>query len=132
MHVSWIAFLSVGLGGALGAIARYAVTLFLQRGAGSIPMGTLLSNLLGCFIMGILAQLAATSNWFNAAGLFPDHYRLLFAVGFCGSFTTLSALVFEVSDLAHGGNMAASAVYLLSSVAGGFACFYLGMTVIRP
>lgn len=131
MHLSWIAFLSVALGGAFGAIARYAVTLLLQRGVGSIPMGTLASNLLGCFIMGILAQLAASSSWFNAAGLFPGHYRLIFAVGFCGSFTTLSALVFEVSEMIQGDHLAATSVYLASTIFGGFACLYLGMLVAR-
>lgn len=131
MHSSWIAFLSVGLGGAAGAIARYAVTILLQRSAGSIPLGTLASNLVGCLLMGMLARLAITTEWFNAAGLFPDHYRLIFAVGFCGSFTTLSALVFESSELLGGGHTAAMGAYLLASIIGGFLCFYLGFLLVR-
>ncbi len=131
MHISWIAFLSVALGGAVGAIARYSVTLLLQRGGGSIQLGTLTSNLIGCFVMGILAQLAADTEWFNAEGLFPGHYRLLFVAGFCGSFTTLSALIFELSEMFQSHHIVATTVYLVSSVVGGFVCLYLGMMLLR-
>ncbi len=131
MNPTWMSFLTVGLGGASGAIARYAVTMMLQRGTGSIPLGTLASNLLGCFVMGILAQLAVSTSWFNSEGLFPGHYWLLFAVGFCGSFTTLSALIFELHDMLQGGQMLTMAAYLSVSVFGGFASLYLGMLLVR-
>ncbi len=85
----------VAIGGALGAMARYALIVALQRDI-ALPFGTLSANLLGSLLMGVVAQLVASSEWFNAAGIIPDQYRLLFAVGFIGSFTTLSAFLFEM------------------------------------
>ncbi|MDH5322140.1 MAG: CrcB family protein, partial [Gammaproteobacteria bacterium] len=102
----------------------------LQRGV-SFPWGTLSANLLGCLLLGIVAQLVASSSWFNSAGIIPDQYRLLFAVGFCGGFTTLSALVMELHTMLQRGELLASFSYLLVSVVGGYAFFYAGFTLLR-
>ena len=131
MHSSVWPYLTVAIGGAAGAVARFAVTGWLHRADYSIPLGTLTSNLLGCFVMGIVAQLVASSSWFNDAGLFPDHYRLLFAVGFCGSFTTLSALVFEMNEMMLRGQLLITFAYLMASIAGGFAFFWFGAMLVR-
>ncbi len=120
----------VALGGALGAMARYALNVALQRDI-AFPWGTLSANLLGCFILGIIAQLVATAAWFNEAGIVPDQYRLLFAIGFCGSFTTLSALVMELHTMLQRSELLASFAYLVASVVGGFACFYIGFLLTR-
>jgi CrcB protein len=122
--------LMVAVGGALGALARYALNLYLQ-GQGGFPWGTLSANLLGCLVMGVIAQLITSSHWVNESGMFPDHYRLLFAVGFCGSFTTLSALVFELSGMLQRDEILAAFSYLMVSMIGGFACFYLGLKAMR-
>ena len=124
-------YLTVAIGGAMGAIARYGLTAWLVRHQGSIPVGTLASNLLGCLAMGLVAQLVAGSSWFNDAGLFPDHYRLLFAVGFCGSFTTLSALIFELSEMLNRDQVLTAFGYIVGTFLGGFACFYLGVLIVR-
>lgn len=124
-------YVTVAVGGAAGAVARFGVTSFLYKAHMSIPLGTLTSNLLGCFVMGGIAQLVATSTWLNDVGLFPDHYRLLFAVGFCGSFTTLSALVFEMNSMMQRDQFLLSFSYLAGTLAGGFACFYTGAMLIR-
>jgi CrcB protein len=128
--VGW-AYLTVAVGGAAGAVARFGLTGLLMRHVGSIPLGTLASNLSGCFVMGVIAQLVAGTSWFNDAGLFPDHYRLLFAVGFCGSFTTLSSLVFEISVLMQREQLALAFAYLMVTLLGGFACFYLAASGVR-
>ncbi len=130
MKIVALSYVVVGAGGALGAMARYALNVALQRGV-SFPWGTLSANLLGCLIMGVLAQLIASSDWFNNAGIFPDHYRLMFAVGFCGSFTTLSALVMEFHTMLQRNEILASFSYLMASVIGGFACFYAGFMLMR-
>lgn len=124
-------YLTVALGGAIGAMARYTLSGVVLTSSGSIPLGTLVSNLLGCLFMGVIAQLAAGSPWFNDAGFFPDHYRLLFAVGFCGSFTTLSALVFEMSEMLQRELVGMAFVYFAATMLGAFACFYVGATVVR-
>ncbi len=130
MKIVALSYVVVGAGGALGAMARYALTVALQRGV-SFPWGTLSANLLGCLIMGVLAQLIASSDWFNNAGIIPDHYRLMFAVGFCGSFTTLSALVMEFHTMLQRNEIFASFSYLMASVIGGVAFFYAGFMLMR-
>lgn len=59
MHTAFLSYLFVAIGGALGAMARYGLNVLLQRGAVALPWGTLSANLLGCFVMGIVAQLVA-------------------------------------------------------------------------
>ena len=125
-----LSYLFVGVGGALGAMARFALNVALQRGV-NFPWGTLSANLVGCLLMGVVAQLVASSSWFNSAGIIPDQYRLLFAVGFCGSFTTLSALVMELHTMLQRGELLASMLYMLASIVGGYACFFASFTLLR-
>jgi len=125
-----ISYLFVALGGALGAMARFALNVYLQRDT-TYAWGTLSSNLLGCLVMGVVAQLVASSAWFNDSGLVPDQYRLLFAVGFCGSFTTLSALVLEINSMLQRNEILNSFSYLTTTLVGGFACFYVGVVLTR-
>ena len=120
----------VAIGGALGAMARFALNVLLQRDI-AFPWGTLSANLLGCLMMGFIAQLVATSAWFNDAGVIPDQYRLLFAIGFCGSFTTLSALVMEMHTMLQRSELLNSFAYLMVTMIGGFACFYIGFMLTR-
>ena len=71
MHTVLWSYVFVAVGGALGAVARFSLNVFLQRDV-AFPWGTLGANLLGCLIMGMLAHLIAHSQWFNAAGIIPD------------------------------------------------------------
>ena len=130
MRVVALSYLFVAVGGALGAMARFALNVMLQRDI-AFPWGTLSANLLGCLVMGIVAQLVATAAWFNDAGIIPDQYRLLFAIGFCGSFTTLSALVMELHTMLQRSELVNSFAYLMVTMVGGFAFFYLGFIVTR-
>ncbi len=131
MHTVFLSYLFVAIGGALGAMARFALNVLLQRGAVALPWGTLTANLLGCFIMGAGAQLVARSEWFNDSGLIPDQYRLLVAIGFCGSFTTLSALVMEMNTMMQQDEIAGAFIYLITTMLGAFACFYVGAILVR-
>jgi CrcB protein len=130
MKTLLLSYLFVAIGGALGAMARLSLNILLQRDV-DFPWGTLVANLAGCFIMGIIAHLVATSAWFNASGLIPDQYRLLFAVGFCGSFTTLSSLVLEMHTLVSRSDLIAAGSYLLASVVGGYILFFGGLLLMR-
>lgn len=130
MKLMAMSYVFVAAGGALGAMARFALNVALQRGV-NFPWGTLSANLIGCLIMGIVAQLVASSTWFNSAGIIPDQYRLIFAVGFCGSFTTLSAMMLELHTMLQRNELLASFSYLMASVVGGFACFYAGFMLLR-
>lgn len=125
------ALLFVGSGGALGAVSRYLLTLLTLRFGNGLPLGTLLSNLLGCLFMGAVLQWLAETNWVAGTGLAHEPHRLLLAVGFCGSFTTLSALVYEVSAMLERDEVLSAFAYLLTTAGGGFLCFYLGVVLLR-
>jgi CrcB protein len=130
MRVVLWSYTFVAIGGALGAMARFALNVVLQRDI-AFPWGTLSANLLGCLVMGVVAQLVASAAWFNEAGIVPDQYRLLFAIGFCGSFTTLSALVMELHTMLQRSEILNSFAYLMATMFGGFACFYIGFLLTR-
>jgi len=130
MRIVLLSYGFVAIGGALGAMARFGLNVMLQRDI-AFPWGTLGANLSGCLVMGIIAQLVATSAWFNDAGVIPDQYRLLFAIGFCGSFTTLSALVMEMHTMLQRNELLNSFAYLMVTMIGGFACFYIGFMLTR-
>ena len=130
MRIIFWSYTFVAIGGALGAMARFALNVLLQRDV-AFPWGTLSANLFGCLVMGVVAQLVASAAWFNDAGIVPDQYRLLFAIGFCGSFTTLSALVMEMHTMLQRSEILNSFAYLMATMIGGFACFYLGFILTR-
>lgn len=94
------AYLLIGLGGFLGANARYLVSTWsAHRISASLPWGTLIVNVTGSLIIG--AFLAWTSE-----RVFADPaYRLLIAIGFCGSFTTFSSFAFETVTLFEQGHL---------------------------
>jgi len=126
-----LSFLIVGFGGAAGAIARFGLTMATLRLSDVLPLGTLLSNLIGCFVMGLVVQILARISWFAEGGVITDHLRLLFAVGFCGAFTTLSSLVLEMSTMLQREQVALAFGYLLLTLAGGFVSFYAGAYLLR-
>ncbi|MEJ2129970.1 MAG: fluoride efflux transporter CrcB [Woeseiaceae bacterium] len=130
MRIVLWSYVFVAIGGALGAMARFALNVLIQRDI-AFPWGTLSANLLGCLVMGVVAQLVATASWFNEAGFIPDQYRLLFAIGFCGSFTTLSALVMELHTMLQRNELLNSFAYLVATMIGGFAFFYAGFVLTR-
>ena len=84
-----------GIGGFIGSTFRYAVTGFVQNWSRSIdfPYGTLAVNLIGCFAIGFLSQLAETRGVFNA------ETRTLICIGVLGGFTTFSAFGNETMNL---------------------------------
>ena len=130
MKTILLSYVFVAVGGALGAAARFSLNLALQRDVW-FPWGTLAANIGGCFLLGIVAHYVATSAWFNAAGIVPDQYRLLFAVGFCGSFTTLSTLVLEMHTMLGRAEYLAAGLYLGASVIGGYAAFFGALLLLR-
>ncbi len=132
MRAIAVSFLLVGVGGAFGAMTRLGMTLLLAHRIVIVPLGTFASNLLGCFIMGIVLQLMLTAEWFSQATIVTEQNRLLFAVGFCGSLTTMSSMVVEMNTLMQRSEFLGAFTYLFMSFAGGFACFYAGAMLVRP
>ncbi len=110
----------VGLGGLLGAVFRYLTTLATQGLSMTFPYGTLISNLLGCFVIGIVATLAMGST------LLSTEARLFLATGVCGGYTTLSSLVYELARFMEDGEFLHASVYFAATFAGAVIAFYLG------
>ncbi len=92
----------VGLGSMAGGISRYLLSTWIRHLLPVIfPWGTFIVNITGCFIIGIL------SGWLISLPSLPAHHRLLFVIGFCGSFTTFST--FSIDNL----NLLTSKAYSL-------------------
>jgi CrcB protein len=107
-------FALVAAGGALGALARYAISLAALKHLGdSWPWGTLMANLLGCLALGVVTHVVARPG-VNLEGL-----RLFAAVGLLGSLTTFSTLCFEVVVLIQNRSISAAIAYVGASLVGG-------------
>ena len=114
-----MAYLLAALGGALGALARWAVAQALPS-PGGWPWATLLVNLTGCLLIGaLLAALAARDPE-------PSWVRPFLGVGVLGGYTTYSTFAVEVVHLVDDGAVALAIGYLSASVVGGILAVALG------
>jgi len=113
----------IALGGALGALARYGLSGWVQESsAGTFPWGTLAVNVLGCFLLGFafrVLQLSALSPGLRAA----------VTVGFLGAFTTFSTFSLEAIGLIQEERWARAAGYIGGSVALGLAALVAGLWI---
>ncbi|MDD4876970.1 MAG: fluoride efflux transporter CrcB [Dehalococcoidales bacterium] len=115
-------FILLAIGGITGTIARYLLGGFIYEVLGtSFPYGTLVVNLLGCFIVGFLAALMESKF------MLSPNLRLLLMIGFCGAFTTFSTFIFETSNLIRGGETSKAFVNVILSVIIGFVVFRIGV-----
>jgi CrcB protein len=119
-------FLTVALGGALGAMARYAVNLAVARfWVRDFPLATLLVNVSGSFILGLFASVAIVH-----ADLDPA-WRLLIATGFVGAYTTFSTFEYETQRLTELGSGGWALMNVLTSVVAGFVAVRIGLALGR-
>ncbi|MEP7277937.1 MAG: fluoride efflux transporter CrcB [Bacteroidota bacterium] len=101
----------IWLGGGLGSIFRYLMQLGVGRYITErFPVGTVLVNITGCFIIGVLYGLSDKYAWLNPG------WQLFLVTGLCGGFTTFSGFSFESIALARQGNYLYCVVYIVSSV----------------
>ena len=108
--------------GALGTLARYGLQGLVQdRTGSSFPAGTLAVNILGCFLLGGVAEYALTHL------SIPPEWRVGITVGFLGAFTTFSTFTFEAVRLMQDGEWARAGTYLMASVLGGMLAIVAGM-----
>ena len=108
-----IALVFVGAGSMLGGLSRYGLTLATQNlSAFSIPYGTLLSNLAGCLVIGIIAGFSGKTE------LMSTEMRLLLATGFCGGFTTMSSFIYELGQFVQDKEFFFASTYFVATLAG--------------
>jgi CrcB protein len=102
---------TIALAGGLGALARYSLTGFTHRlTAWDFPVGTLLVNVVGCFVFGFLTPLLAERAHI------PEAWRMGVIIGFLGSFTTFSTFGFDTIDLAQNGDWGKAALNVFASL----------------
>jgi fluoride exporter len=109
--------LLVGLGGAAGSMLRFAVQRYAN--VPGIPYGTLIVNLTGCFLIGILWGLLSKNFITQATGI-------LLMTGFCGGFTTFSAFTYEGVQMMQDNRWLLLAGYIGASIIGGLFATFAG------
>jgi CrcB protein len=108
--------------GAAGTLARYGLQGLVQHRTGTgFPSGTLVVNLLGCFLLGGIAEYGLTHL------ALPPEWRIGITVGFFGAFTTFSTFSWETVQLLRDGEWMRGSVYVLASVIGGIVAVVFGM-----
>ena len=120
-------FLLVGVGGALGAMARFGLSGAIARlWPLSFPLGTLLINIIGSTAMGLFVGLLA-----RVLPTWADDARLFVAVGILGGFTTFSSFSLDTIVMIERGEWLLAGTYVLLSVVVCLIGLYLGLLVTR-
>jgi len=117
--------LLVALGGAFGSVSRYLLGTWIQSVSKSIdfPFGTLTVNLIGCFVIGFLSQLA------EARGVFVSEARAFIFIGILGGFTTFSSFGNDTINLLRDGETFNALANVGANVILGLGLVWLGRTV---
>jgi fluoride exporter len=116
----------IGSGSFIGGVARYLVSKLVQNTfITSFPLGTMVVNVIGCFLIGIIFGLSERGN------VMSSELRLFLTVGFCGGFTTFSTFAYENVSLLRDGNYFIFALYTGLSVFLGLLATYLGNLTVK-
>ncbi|GAA4624081.1 hypothetical protein GCM10023196_022820 [Actinoallomurus vinaceus] len=121
----WSVLATISLGGSLGSLARYLISVAVPVAPGRFPWATFLINVSGCWALGLL-MVFVLDVWP------PNRYvRPFFGVGFLGGYTTFSTFAVETRNLAGHGAWLLAGGYVLASLVGGLAAVWCGMIVAR-
>lgn len=114
-------FILVGLGGFLGANARYLTSMYASRLFGAnFPYGTLLTNVAGSFLLGLILA------FLHDRGSLDSPTRYFFVIGFLGAYTTFSTFTFESIQLLHQGTPMLAGFNILASLVLGLLALVSG------
>lgn len=116
----------VAIGGLLGSVLRYWLTVLVQSFTGAaFPFGTLVVNVAGSLAIGVVMSLALDR------GLLDDNLRVFLTTGFCGGFTTMSTFSYETLALARDGEQLLALGYVGATLATCLAAVWLGSLLGR-
>lgn len=117
----------VFLGGGLGSVCRYLISVFFLRQSffTNYPLGTFFANILGCLLIGLII------GWVEKIGGIRQEWTLLLTTGFCGGFTTFSSFALENNFLLKEGNYILFFIYIILSLVLGLAAVFLGLGIMK-
>jgi CrcB protein len=117
----WISATAVSLGAGIGALLRWQLAARFDTTIWSLPLGTLLANWIGAFLIGIAMA------WISNDPRIPEHWRLFVMTGFLGGLTTFSTFSAEVVVFVQEGRWLSAATEILAHVAGSVVFTLLGL-----
>lgn len=118
--------LFIGAGSFIGGVARYLLSRAVQSGVTSgFPWGTMVVNVAGCLLIGILYGL------FERNHVGSEALRMFLTVGFCGGFTTFSTFVHENYALLGSGQFTHAILYPVTSFGVGLLAAWIGHLIVR-
>lgn len=117
--------LLVFIGGGVGSVARYLLGKWLNNLETAIPYGTMLSNVLGSLLIGIILGYLAKNATIS------ETHSLLLATGFCGGFTTFSTFAYENHIFLKNGDYFSFLSYTLGSLVFGFLAVFVGLYISK-
>jgi fluoride exporter len=117
--------LLIGSGSFIGGVLRYLLSQFVHnKTLSTFPTGTLVVNILGCLVIGLVFGLSERGN-------LPTEWRLFLATGLCGGFTTFSAFSNECVALLRDGEFFYGSLYVTASVVLGLAATFIGISIFK-
>lgn len=117
--------LLVGLGGFIGAVLRYLISLIPIKNPESFPINTFIINIIGAFAIGCIAFAASKNENIDPKLL------LFLKVGICGGFTTFSTFSLETAELIKGGSVLTAVIYVIFSIVVGVLAVILPQLVLK-
>lgn len=115
--------IAVGAGGFIGAVCRYLIGLIPLKEGCAFPIKTLMINIAGSFIIGVIAVLAMKTEALDS------RIVLFLKVGICGGFTTFSSFALETTDLLKDGKIHLAVIYTVLSVTFGVLAVFAGQGI---
>lgn len=123
----WMPYLLVGLGGFIGANARFVVARLVGAAFETrFPLGTFVINVSGSFLLGVLGTVIALKVMPNSEAM-----RLALGVGFLGAFTTFSTFEFETHALLEDGSWLLATTNMIASLCVGLLALRAGIVVVK-
>jgi CrcB protein len=123
---TWLNLVSVAIGGAIGSVARYLITVVsVAIPGGSTLWGTTIANVVGCAAIGAFVEYSIVEGYVS------ERVQLAIRVGFLGGLTTFSTLSFESAALAESGRWSLSGLYVGANLIIGWAALVSAAGIVK-